>query len=223
MAGNKKTLEKLENRMRWIAIAATAENDVIAAHDDITLLETVSEYEFDAIVKVYGLTEDEYQSLKLGNYDYRIRFNNLRSTYLEPWTRDQRTQILSRIYLARINAINGIKGRLEHALNKHRTLLTHQTNVYEAKAREADHIRKNVDSPYRMDGFICDYAEEKGLDIDTAAAIVSLKYNGWYEHMRKIERLRLRHFNAVKLARTEEDFKKAAADLDKDLFINMLL
>lgn len=209
--------------MRWIAIAATAENDVIAAHDDIVMLETVSEYEFDAIVKVYGVSEDEYQNLKQGMYDYRIRFNNLRSTYLEPWTRDQHVQVLSRIYTARINAVNGIKGRLEHALNKHRTMLTHQTNVYEAKAREADHIQKNPDSPYRLDGFVSDYAEEKGLDIDTAAAIVSLKYNGWYQHMRKIERLRLRHFNAIKLARTEEDFKSAAAALDKDLFINMLL
>ena len=209
--------------MRWIAIAATAENDVIAAHDDIVMLETVSEYEFDAIVKVYGVSEDEYQNLKQGMYDYRIRFNNLRSTYLEPWTRDQHVQVLSRIYTARINAVNGIKGRLEHALNKHRTMLTHQTNVYEAKAREADHIQKNPDSPYRLDGFVSDYAEEKGLDIDTAAAIVSLKYNGWYQHMRKIDRLRLRHFNAIKLARTEEDFKSAAAALDKDLFINMLL
>ena len=209
--------------MRWIAIAATAENDVIAAHDDIVMLETVSEYEFDAIVKLYGVSEDEYQNLKQGMYDYRIRFNNLRSTYLEPWTRDQHVQVLSRIYTARINAVNGIKGRLEHALNKHRTMLTHQTNVYEAKAREADHIQKNPDSPYRLDGFVSDYAEEKGLDIDTAAAIVSLKYNGWYQHMRKIERLRLRHFNAIKLARTEEDFKSAAAALDKDLFINMLL
>jgi len=209
--------------MRWIAIAATAENDVIAAHDDIVMLETVSEYEFNAIVKVYGVSEDEYQNLKQGLYDYRIRFNNLRSTYLEPWARDQHTQVLSRIYTARINAINGIKGRLEHALNKHRTMLTHQTNVYEAKAQEADHIQKNPDSPYRLDGFVSDYAEEKGLDIDTAAAIVSLKYNGWYQHMRKIERLRLRHFNAIKLARTEEDFRSAAAALDKDLFINMLL
>jgi transposase-like protein len=216
-------MEHMENTMRWIAIAATAENDVIAAHDDMVLLETVSEYDFDAIIKVYGVNEQEYQSLKQGSYNYRIRYNNLRSTYLEPWERDARIQRLSAIYTARINAINGIKGRVEHALNKHRTTITHQTNVYEAKAREAEHIRDNSWSPYRQDGFVRDYAEETGIDIDTAAAIVLMKYDGWYQYMRKIERMRLRHFNAVKIACTEDDFKAAAAALDKDLFTNMLL
>ena len=216
-------MARLENIVRWIAIAATAENEIIAAHDDIVLLETISEYEFDAIVKVYGLTDGEYNSLKNGEYDYRIRFNSVRSTYLEPWERNDRLTTLTKIYMARITAINNIKGRLEHALNKHRTILTHQTNVYEAKAYEANHIKNNLNSPYRDDGFVKDFAVERNIDIDTAAAMVSLKYDGWYQHMRKIERLRLRHFTAIKLAKNENDFKLASAELDKDLFINMLL
>jgi len=209
--------------MRWIAIAATVDNQVIAAHDDIVILETISDYDFEAIVKVYGLSDDEYNQLKQGNLNFRVRFNNLRSTWLEAYNRDARIVELSVIYSARIKALINLKGRLEHGLNKHRNLLTDQNNVYERKAKEAIQILTNKESPFRTDGFVRDFAEESNIDVDSAAAQILLKHNGWYQHMRKIERLRIRHFTAIKQAKTEQDFQTAAANLDKDLFINMLL
>jgi len=217
-------MEATEKFMRWIAIATTVENDVIIAHDDITVLEQIAEFDFDVIVKVYGISDDEYNELKCESYEYRIRFKNARSTYLESWTRDVRCHTLSSIYATRISAFYTMKGRFEHALNKHRTLLTHQTNVYEAKYKEALHIKEHASrSPYTLDGFVRDYAEEMNIDINTAASIIIMKYDGWYQHMRKIERLRIRHCRAIKIAKTIDDFKRASTALDKDLFINMLL
>jgi hypothetical protein len=209
--------------MKWIGIAATVENEVIIANDDITILEQVAEQDFKIIVKVYGVSDEEYTALKSGRYDYRIRFNNLRSTYLEPYTRSEETRRFSLIYNARINQMQAARGRFEHALNKHRSILSQQMWIYEAKAAEASDILSDPDSPFRKDGFVFDYAQEIDLDIDTAATLVQTKYMGWYDYMRKIERLRIRHFNLIKRATTEEDFKSAAAALDKDFFINMLL
>jgi hypothetical protein len=209
--------------MKWIAIAATVENEVVIAHDDITILEQIAEQDFQIIVKVYGVTDEEYLALKSNRYDYRIKFNNLRSTYLDPISRSETTKRYSLIYNARINQLQAAKGRFEHALNKHRTVLSQQMWVYEAKASEASDILLDPKSPYRKDGFVFDYAQELDIDIDTAATLVQQKYAGWYDYMRKIERLRIRHFNRIKRATTEEDFKNASAALDKDFFINMLL
>jgi hypothetical protein len=209
--------------MRWIAIAASVENEVVYAHDDVTVLEHISEYDFEIIVKIYGLTESEYDSLKRGEYSYRIRFNNLRSTYLEPFKRSANVEKQSRIYAARANQLTSAKGRFEHALNKHKSILSQQSWIYECKSNEASDILVDPNSPFRQDGFVFDYANEKNIDIDTAAKLVQTKYTGWYNYMRKIERLRVRHFDLIKRATTEHDFKSASDLLDKDLFINMLL
>ena len=209
--------------MRWIAIAATAENEVIAAYEDIVLLEEVASEDFDVIVKIYGVTEQEHEALRSRNWNWRIRFNNLRSTYLEPCARSERARTFSDIYAARIDLMQGLKGRFEHALNKHKTLLSQQHVVYRAKAEEARHILAWPDSQFRDEGYVKDYAEEAGLDIETAAQLILVKHDGWHQHLRKIERLRIRHFAAIKRARTAEQFKSASAAIDKDFFINMLL
>ena len=210
--------------MKWIAIAATVENIIIAAHDDIVLLEMAAENDFDVIVKVYGMSDNEYMSLKNGDRSWRIRFNNLRSTYLESWQQSQREVQLSQIYNRRLHALQSMRGRFEHALNKHRTFLTQQDVIYESKAAEIrDMITNGRSSVYYTSGFVVDYALEANLDIETAISLIWVKYTGWKDHLQKIERLRIRHFNAVKMAVTEQEFADAAAALDKDFFINMLL
>lgn len=209
--------------MRWIAIGATVENIVIAAHDDITLLETISEYDFNVIVKIYGLSDGEYNELKAGNFDYRIRFNNLRSVYLERTKRSQEAQQLSRIYIKRMQQMAAMRGRYEHAFNKHRALLSQQYEIYEAKAAEAKDIMTNQSSPFVSDGYVKDFAEETGMEILAAATLIWAKYSNWHEYLRKIERLRLRHFKALKKARTDEEFLELSAQVDKDFFINMLM
>ena len=213
----------MEDIMRWIAIAATAENEVIAAYEDIVLLEEVASEDFDVIVKIYGVTDTEIEALRSRNWNWRIRFNNLRSTYLEPCVRSEKAREFSEIYAARIDMMQGLKGRFEHALNKHKSLLSQQHVIYHAKAEEAHHIMSFNESPFRNDGYVKDYAEEVGLDIEAAAQLILVKHDGWHQHLRKIERLRIRHFAAIKRARTAEQFKSAAAAIDKDFFINMLL
>jgi len=209
--------------MRWIAIAATVENEVVAAHEEIVLLEEVAEEDFDVVVRIYGVTDEEHTALKSRSWNWRIRFNNLRSTYLEPCNRSERVQQLGQIYSSRLDLMSAVRGRFEHAINKHRPLLSQQLQVYDAKASEARHILVFPDSEHNDDGFVKDYAEEAGIDIQTAANLILMKHDGWYQHMRKIERLRIRHFSSIKRARTKEEFKAAEAAIDKDFFINMLL
>ncbi len=210
--------------MSWIAIAATVDNVIIAVHDDITLLNEAAEYDFDVIVKMYGVSEEEYSKLKLGNLSWRIRFNNLRSIYLEPIIKSNHHEELSKIYSQRLLQLINVRGRFEHALNKHKPLLSQQLIIYEAKAKEAkDLIEHSMFSEYFNDGYVKDYAEEVGLDVMIAAKLILTKYNNWHAYLRKLERLRLRHLVTIKKARTVEDFSKIVSAIDKDFFINMLL
>jgi hypothetical protein len=209
--------------MAWIAIAATVDNIVISVSDDITLLREISDYDFDIIVKICGVSEKEYTDLKTGNLSWRVRFNNIRSTYLEPFEKTSHQKELSEIYKQRLLQIIGLRGRFEHALNKHKALLSQQFIIYESKVNEAKDILANQNSIYYNDGFVKDYSEESGLDIRTAASLIITKYNNWYEYLRKLERLRLRHFKLIKTAKTSYDFENASSLIDKDFFINMLL
>lgn len=210
--------------MPWIAIASTVDNIIIVAVDDITILNEAAEYDFDIIVKIYGISDKEYVDLKAGNFSWRIRFNNLRSTYLESIKKTSHQENLTKIYIQRLTQLTNIRGRFEHALNKHKPLLSQQLIIYEAKAKEAnDIIEHGLFSLYFNDGYIKDYAEEVGLDINIAAKLVLTKYNNWHEYLRKLERLRLRHVVAIKKSKTSDDFSKVIAEIDKDFFVNMLL
>lgn len=209
--------------MAWIAIGATVDNIVITVNDDIILVEEAADYDFDVIVKIYQVSDDEYKSLKNGNLSWRIRFKSLRETYLEPIVKSQNQLELTGAYARRINQLINVRGRFEHALNKHKPMLSQQLTIYEAKVLEAKEIVSDPSSKYVDDGFVKDYAEEKKLDIRTAATLIITKHENWYEHLRKIERLRLRHLTAIKKAKTSAEFAKVAADIDKDFFINMLL
>ena len=113
-----------------------------------------------------------------------------------------------------------MKGRFEHALNKHRSILSHQTEIYQYKYDEAREIAAGNTI---ADGFVGDYANEIGIDLNAAANLILQKHDDRLQHLRKIERLRIRHFNALKECRTSEDFAKLASELDKDFFVNMLM
>lgn len=206
----------------WIAIASTVDNQVIIAHDEIVLLQEISEYDFDVIVKIYGVVPSEYNALKDGKFDFRIKFNSLRSTELIETEKTEHANALTEIYRRRLHHIINVRGRFEHALNKHKSLLsTQQQIIYNEKVKEAEEIINNQYTTY--DGFVSDYAAEKNMDLLSAANYIITKYNGHKEYLRKIERLRIRHMTAFKKAKTAKDFELAQSAIDKDFFINMLL
>ncbi len=209
--------------MAWIGIATTTDNHIVAANDDITLLELVSENEFDVVTRVYGVTDDEYAELKSGNYQFRLRYKNPRSVYLEPWERSQRAVTISDYYRIRLELITSIRGRYEHALGRFRTILSTQPWIYEKKAEEARSILTDPASPFVKDGFVADYAAETGIDSVVAAKIIDLKSRGLLDHLRKVERLRIRHFRLIKKAKNRDDALEILAEVDKDFYINMLL
>lgn len=213
-------MERMVGSMPWTGIATTVENEVIIANEDIKLLDEIKEYDFDVFVKVYNVTPHEMNLLKEGNYDFQIKFQSLRSITLQPFERSFKAIELSEIYKRRIQHLNNARGRFEHAFNKHKSFVSQQQYIYSLKV---DQAKEMLRTKVILDNFVTDYAEESGLDPLTAANLIVEKHNGQSEYLRKIERLRLRHFAAIKKARTIKDFEIANAALDKDFFINMLL
>lgn len=209
--------------MRWIAIAATVENYIVAANDDLILLETAAEMDFDIIVRVYGVSDDEYSALKSKNLEFRLRFNNFRSTYLEPITRPKLIKDLSKTYDLRIQHMDRLKGRFEHALNRYRNFLSKQNIIYSQKVEEAQSILNDATSRYIDDGYVKDYSDDTGMDVFSAANLIVTKDQNRRDYLRKIERLRIKHFTAAKILTTAEEFDAAWTEVDRDFFVNMLM
>ena len=210
----------MESLMGWIAIAATADNTVIYTHSDIVILEQISEMDFGTIVKIYQLADTEIHQLKSGVFDFQIRFNNPRSTYLESCVRLDHVRDLGDVYARRAMLLTNMRGRFEHALNKHRAILGHQAEIYNLKYAEA---KSMLAGETVTDGMVHDYAQETHMNPHDAAVLIVAKHDDRYQHLRKIERLRLRHFSRLKHAKTPEDFARLEAEIDKDFFINMLM
>jgi hypothetical protein len=96
--------------------------------------------------------------------------------------------------------------------------------VYERKYKEALDILENKDdSIYYYDGLVADYALETGMKIEHAARLIKVKHENAMTHVRKLERLRIRHMTAIKRAKALEELEKVHGAIDKDLFTNMLL
>lgn len=207
----------------WITIGATVENEVVIASTDNIALEAITEKDFDIIVKTYGVSPVEYQLLIGKNYDYRIRYNNIRSIFLENYNRSDHLQELSSIYEKRLEILQSLRGRIEHALTKYKPLISQQLTIYQEKGREARDILENPLSKYIDSGFVKDFSLEMNLDIIAAAKLVDSKFKNWQEHLQKIERLRIRYFNAIKSAKTEDEFTQIKQGIDNDFFINMLM
>lgn len=208
--------------MPSIAIASTIENIIIATSDNYILLKEIFEFNFDIIVKEYNLSDDNFNLL---SYPCRLKFNNIRDVIVEKITQfSQKDQELIHIYQYRKFLFDSTIGRYEHALrSKYRSLLTEQSRIYDAKFFEAEHIISFNDSPYRKNGFVKDYSEELSIEISVAANMIITKHNNEKEHLKKLERLRIRHFSAIKRIQSKYDYQTVKDQIDKDFLLNMLL
>ena len=209
--------------MAWMPVAATIENEIVYACENMGELQWLTEPYFNVIPKIFALPDVEINHLRNGEFDYRIRYNGHRSVYLEDHDRDDTTVKLSKLIMFKHRLFKLFKGRLEHGWLKANSIMPELDLVYERKYVEAIDILAFQDSPYRRDGLVSDFALETDMKIDHAAKLIQVKHENAMSHVRKLERLRIRHMDAIKHAKTLEELEVIHAAIDKDLFTNMLL
>ena len=209
--------------MAWLPVAATIENEIVYACDDMEELQWLTEPYFNVIPKIFSLTDEEIAWLKGKRFDFRIIYNGHRAVKLESITRKDDTVKLSKLISYKHRLYQVFKGRLEHGWHKAKSLMPELDLVYERKYNEALDILKSSDSRYRQDGLVSDYALEKNMNIEHAARLIKVKHENAMTHGRKLERMRIRHMSAIKKANTLEELEQIHSAIDKDLFTNMLL
>lgn len=210
--------------MAWLPVAATIENEIVYACEDMDELQWLTEPYFNIIPKIFSLADDEIGWLNAQNFNFRIRYQGHRNVYLEKVDRKDETKQLGKLIAYKHKLYQLFKGRLEHGWHKAKSLMPELDLVYERKYKEAlEILNPNQDSEYVFDGLVADYALETGMKIQNAALLIKVKHENAMTHARKLERLRLRHMSAIKKAKTLEELEKIHAAIDKDLFTNMLL
>jgi hypothetical protein len=206
--------------MQWLALACTAENELLAWNDNLSLLESACSGEFRAICRIYGIDDIIAGQLLDGNLDFRLQFNGPRNTDCVGHKKDTETEILSKILCQRVAFTNELHQRIAHGFKRFEPVVSWQVESYQQKYEEALNVTLNLG---RQQGMVEDYAEEAGLNINVAAGLIINKYQNRKFLIRKLERLRIRHQIAIRKASTKEDFVAIRSAMEEDSFLSMLM
>lgn len=207
--------------MEWLAIAATAENEVLAWDETLSVLESACANEFRAICRIYGVDELQAQQLKQNNLDFRLKFDGPRSTSLIPHRKNIELKGMSQLLQQKVGLIKELHMRLEHGFKRFDSVVSWQAEAYEEKYLQALTI---LNSNVRNDiGMIQDDADESGLAVEVIAGLVINKYSNRKSLIRKLERLRIRHQTAIRSAGTREDFNRIRSSMDEDSFLSIMM
>ena len=206
--------------MTWMAIACSAENEVLVCADNLTLLESACLNEFRAISRIYDLAEREAQELKNGNLNFRIEFSGPRNTKLVPHNKTEELEVLSKILRSRVQVMQELHQRLAHGFKRFDSLVPWQHESYEEKYQEALAVLNDKATDF---GLVQDYAEESGLTINVAAGLIVNKYQNRKFLIRKLERLRIRHQTAIRNIQSKEDYDRCRSAIEEDSFLSMLM
>ncbi|CAB4241901.1 hypothetical protein UFOVP71_439 [uncultured Caudovirales phage] len=206
--------------MQWIALACTAENEVLAWSDNLSILESACEGEFRAICRIYGVEDVPAQQLRQFNLDFVIKFNGPRNTALVAARRPLEIKALSHCLQSRVGLVTELQQRISHGFKRFTPVVEWQLESYEEKYRQAMNV---VDGMTTDIGMVEDHAEEHGLSINVAAGIIINKYHNRKFLIRKLERLRIRHQRAIRNAKNKEDFAKCKASMEEDSFLSMMM
>jgi len=206
--------------MQWIALACTAENEVLAWSDNLSILESACEGEFRAISRIYGVEDIPAQQLRQFNLDFVIKFSGPRNTALVAARRPLEIKALSHSLQNKVALITELQQRISHGFKRFTPTVEWQLEAYEEKYKQAI----NVVNGSTVDvGMVEDHAEECGLNIDVAAGIIINKYRNRKFLIRKLERLRIRHQYAIRNAKNKEDFARCRAAMEEDSFLSMMM
>lgn len=206
--------------MNWIALAASAENYLLAWHENLALLESACLGEFRAICRVYSIGDVEYEQLKNRNLDFSIKFSGPRTTELVGSKKPNDLELLSEILQVRVNLTSELHQRISHGYKRFATVVPWQQDAYRLKEQQAIAV---LDGNTSDIGFVEDYAAEANLDVEVAARMILTKAKNHSDLIRKLERLRIRHQEAIRLASTKTEFAQVKARMDEDAFLSMLM
>lgn len=208
--------------MQWLALACTAENEILAWADSLAVLESACALEFRAICKIYGIDDVYANQIKQGKMNFRLEFDGPRNTNCVEHQKDEVNQTLSQILQARVGFMQELYQRLAHGYKRFSPVVEWQLEAYEMKYQQA--LVWNADISVNMPvGAIHDYADETGIDRDAVAGLIINKYENRQLLIRKLERLRIRHQTAIRKAKSKEDFVALRSAMDEDSFISMLM
>lgn len=206
--------------MHWLALACTAENEVLAWSTDLSVLESACLGEFQAICRIYGVPDLQANQLRQGNLDFKLKFDGPRNTDFLAHRKSMETSILGQQLQTRVNLMDELQQRLSHGFKRFHDRFDWQSAAYELKYKQAIDVIKND----MLDvGLIEDYAEETGLDLVTAANLVVNKYQNRVTTIRKLERLRIRFQNLIRKAKNKEEFGIVRSRMEEDSFLSMMM
>jgi hypothetical protein len=208
--------------MHWLALACTAENEVLAWATDMPVLEAACLGEFQAICRIYGVSDLHASQLQKNNLDFKLKFDGPRNTEFLAHRKSMEATILSHQLQARVNLMSELQQRLGHGFKRFEYRFTWQHEAYELKYQQALNVlADNYNSGPRE--MVADYAEETGLALETAASLIVNKYQNRVYTIRKLERLRIRFQNMIRTANNKEEFAVVQARMDEDSFLSMMM
>lgn len=206
--------------MHWLALACTAENEVLAWATDMPVLEAACLGEFQAICRIYGVSDLHASQLQKNNLDFKLKFDGPRNTEFLAHRKSMEATILSHQLQARVNLVIELQQRLAHGFKRFEHRFEWQHEAYEEKYRQAENVFNGLTEDV---GMIQDYAEESGLTINVAAGLIINKYHNRKFLIRKLERLRIRFQNMIRTAKNKEEFAVVRARMDEDSFLSMMM
>jgi hypothetical protein len=206
--------------MHWLALACTAENEVLAWATDMSVLESACLGEFQAICRIYGVSDLHASQLRQGNLDFKLKFDGPRNTEFLAHRKSMESTILSHQLQARVSLMGELQQRLAHGFKRFEQRFAWQHEAYELKYQQALNVTLGLGG---QRGLVEDYAEETNLDLATAATLIVNKYQNRAQTIRKLERLRIRFQNMIRAAKNKEEFAVVRAQMDEDSFLSMMM
>ena len=206
--------------MNWLALACTAEGELLAWHESLAVLESACGGEFRAICRVYSVDEKIAEDLRKGNLNYVLRFKNARTTEFIQEERGAEIKILSMQLQAKVNLTVELGMRINHGYKRFVDMVPWQQEAYKIKAEQADRVINKLGGDI---GLVEDYASVIGVDILTAANVIKVKNENQQGLIRKLEYIRLKHQQAIRRAIDKDDMAKIRASMEEDSFLSMLM
>lgn len=208
--------------MQWLAVACTAENEVLAWHDSLSVLESACGGEFRAISRVYTVEDHEATALRANNLNFQLRSVNPRTFKFIEYDRPDDIKLLSLLLQTKVNLTVELHMRIAHGYKRFVNMVPWQQEAYRLKGIQAKQV---LSGNYSLDevGMVADYAEVINSDLLTAANIINAKHDNHSYLVRKLEQIRIKHQAAIRAANSKDAIVAIKASMEEDSFFSMLM
>jgi len=208
--------------MQWLAVACTAENEVLAWHESLSILESACGGEFRAISRVYSVEDHEAEALRSNNLNFQLRSVNPRTFTFVEYNRSDDIKLLSFLLQTKVNLTVELHMRIAHGYKRFANMVPWQQEAYRLKAIQAKQI---MSGSYSLDevGMVADYAEIMNTDLLTAANVINAKNDNHSYLVRKLEQIRIKHQAAIRAANSKNAVVAIRASMEEDSFFSMLM